>query len=431
MFAMAVSGTGGDLKVAMTAALDAYLASERQRADETTEINLEIKKLRDKLHDSYTSTHQRLGEEIGQLTVDFDKLKDEVAKIREDLAGDASRLAQGTSKLALELEAESSKRNEEVKRLTEELKQVRAEVTDDNIKLRGEVVSAARDAYHATEQRRAEEVANLRAAMEGLRAELREEDIRLRSDVSEAMAQLTAHAAKIQEDLRAEFQTLAANDRFAANMELERIRGDVEQVGPLKLMVAQTQDSVSRMGAHEVMATLRVDNLFAHGLQPLDFEFPLVASRCMIRLKPVKKVESGSPFSPRGSRSSSPSRRDVVYEPGLEYVGMFFGLCETRVALGNAANRLSSYVCSVRVDIYDSNSSAWLTALENQPQELSAGGALFGSNEVFTVQRFKELVNSSLSPDRKLIVRVVVSDIGLLRLAQLDDTQALSSSAFH
>jgi len=428
---MAVSSTGGDLKVAMSAALDAYLASERQRAEETTDINLEIKKLRAKLHDSYTSTHQRLGEETGQLTLDLGKLKEEVAKIREELAGDASRLAQGTSKLTLALEAESSKRNEEVRKLTEELRQVRVEVTDGNIKLRGEVVSAARDAYHATEQRRAEEVANLHAAMEGLRAELREEDIRLRNDVSEAMAQLTAHAAKIQEDLRAEFQITAANDRFASNMEIERIRGEVEQVGPLQLIVAQTQESVCRMGAHEVMATLRVDNLFAHALQPLDFEFPLVASRCMIRLKPVKKVEPGSRFSPRGSRSSSPSRRDAVYDAGLEYVGMFFGLCETRVALGNAANRLSSYVCSVRVDVFDPNTSAWLTALENPTQELSAGGALFGSNEIFTVQRFKELVNSSLSPDRKLVVRVVVTDIGLLRLAQFDDTQALPSSTFH
>lgn len=428
---MAVSSTGGDLKVAMSAALDAYLASERQRAEETTEINLEIKKLRAKLHDSYTSTHQRLGEEVGQLTLDLGKVKEEVAKIREDLAGDASRLAQGTSKLALDLEAESSQRNEDIKKLTEELRQVRVEVTDGNVKLRGEVVSAARDAYHATEQRRAEEVRNLHVLMEGLRAELREEDIRLRSDVSEAMAQLTAHAAKIQDDLRAEFQSAAANDRFAANMEIERIRGEVEQVGPLKLIVAQTQESVSRMGAHEVMATLRVENLFAHGLQPLDFEFPLVASRCMIRLKPVKKVEPGSPFSPRGSRSSSPSRRDVIYEAGLEYVGMFFGLCETRVALGNAANRLSSYACSIRVDVFDPNTSAWLTALENPTQELSAGGALFGSNEIFTVHRFKELVNSSLSPDRKLVVRVVVSDIGLLRLAQFDDCQALPSSTFH
>eukprot|EP00931_Biecheleriopsis_adriatica_P106005 TRINITY_DN80522_c0_g1_i1.p1 TRINITY_DN80522_c0_g1~~TRINITY_DN80522_c0_g1_i1.p1 ORF type:complete len:488 (+),score=121.29 TRINITY_DN80522_c0_g1_i1:23-1465(+) len=472
---MPVAGdAGGDglpnLRVVMGAALDAYLLTERHRAEEASEFSLELKKLRSKVHDSYTTTQQRIGEEVTQVTSELKQLREEVTsmreQLREELARESALLSQGTAKLALELEGEVSRIQtelSEVSTIRTELStiqtelgtirtelgevpaQMREEAAGENTRLRSEVVNAARDAYNASEQRRVEEVSRLSAVIDALKEEMKEEDKKIRDDVfvsateayqaleqrrNEAMAQLSLQLGQVQDELRTEFKaadaslhgeiaTSAANDRYAMNLEIEKVGSEV---GPLRQMIVQAQNN----GAHEVMATLRVDSLFSQSLQPLDYEFPLVASRCMIRLKPVRKVEVGGVRALSPSREATPSRgpgRSVTWEAGLEYVGMFFGLCETRVALGNAANRLSSYTCSVRIDVFDPVSATWLTALENPIQELNAGGSLFGSNEVFTVHRFKELVSSGLSPDRKLTVRVVVSDVGLLRLQQFEDTQ--------
>lgn len=77
------------------------------------------------------------------------------------------------------------------------------------------------------------------------------------------------------------------------------------------------------------------------------------------------------------------------------------------------------------MDVFDTQSSAWLTVLTNPAQELAAGGALLGSHEALTMYRFKDLTTSGLGSERterKLLLRVVVSDVGSLRLQQFEDT---------
>ncbi|CAK9062495.1 Kinesin-like protein KIF3B [Durusdinium trenchii] len=61
------------------------------------------------------------------------------------------------------------------------------------------------------------------------------------------------------------------------------------QVELLRSSVAQAQELSSRSGSHEVIATLRVDQLFGQSPSACDYEFPLVASRCLVRLKPNRK----------------------------------------------------------------------------------------------------------------------------------------------
>lgn len=268
--------------------------------------------------------------------------------------------------------------------------------------------------------RRAEEEA------EELRAEVHEACTAIEENRQEVDAHLSLRISEVQQSLQAEFKvadanlhtevaTAAANDRYNLGVEMERLRGDLGQGGLLRSSVAQAQELASRAGAHEVIATLRVEQLFSPAPAACDYEFPLLASRCMVRLKPNRKGDMGSP-SPIGR---SPPRSGEV---SPEYVGVFFGLCETRVALGNSASRLASYVCAVRVDVFDTQTSAWLTVLTNPAQELAAGGALLGSHEALTMYRFKDLATSGIGSERKLLLRVVVSDVGSLRLQQFEDT---------
>lgn len=241
----------------------------------------------------------------------------------------------------------------------------------------------------------------------------REVDAHLSMRITEVQEQLEREFKVADANLHAEVATAAASDRYNVGVEMERLRADLVQVDSLRATIAQVQEMTSRAGSHEVVATLRIDHAFLQNFMPADYEFPLVASRCMVRLKPNRKGDS--PHSPR---IRSPRNGDMW----PEYVGVFFGLCDTRVVLGNSGNRLSSYVCAVRLDIFDPQSAMWMTVLENPAQELTPGGALLGSHEAITFHRFKELVSSGVSHDRKLLVRVMVSDIGCLRLQQFEDT---------
>lgn len=369
----------------------------KTQSHQTTEVRQEVEKTR--------SVAQELRKD---LTLTFQL---EVANVRKELC-------QKEETLNGEIAAASARAKEqlsnEIRKVTNEVQQMWQQSHHAEQMLKEEVLQLTHG------MRRAEEEA------EELRAEVHEACTAIEENRQEVDAHLSLRISEVQQSLQAEFKvadanlhtevaTAAANDRYNLGVEMERLRGDLGQVELLRSSVAQAQELASRAGAHEVIATLRVEQLFSPAPAACDYEFPLLASRCMVRLKPNRKGDMGSP-SPIGR---SPPRSGEV---GPEYVGVFFGLCETRVALGNSASRLASYVCAVRVDVFDTQTSAWLTVLTNPAQELAAGGALLGSHEALTMYRFKDLATSGIGSERKLLLRVVVSDVGSLRLQQFEDT---------
>ncbi|CAJ1412689.1 unnamed protein product [Effrenium voratum] len=297
----------------------------------------------------------------------------------------------------------------EVRRLMNEVHSIAQRGHQTEQQLKDEVLRLGKG-LRKTEEEASELRKEVHEACSAIEDQRREVDAHLSLRISEVQQTLQSEFKVADANLHAEVATSAANDRYNLGVEMERLRADLGQVDLLRTSVAQAQELASRLGSHEVIATLRVDQFSSHLSLPCDYEFPLVASRCVIRLKPNRKGDL-SPQSPGLNGEFWP-----------EYVGVFFGLCETRVTLGNAANRLSSYVCAVRVDMFDPQTSSWLTVLENPAQELVAGGALLGSHEALTMGRFKELVSASYGQERKVMLRVVVSDIGFLRLQQFEDT---------
>eukprot|EP00435_Cladocopium_sp_Y103_P057724 s13_g20.t1 len=169
-------------------------------------------------------------------------------------------------------------------------------------KVTTEVQQMWQQSHHA-EQILKEEVLQLTHGMrkaeeeaEELRAEVHEACTAIEENRQEVDAHLSLRISEVQQSLQAEFKvadanlhtevaTAAANDRYNLGVEMERLRGDLGQVELLR-----SSELASRAGAHEVIATLRVEQLFSPAPAACDYEFPLLASRCMVRLKPNRKA---------------------------------------------------------------------------------------------------------------------------------------------
>lgn len=344
------------LRHVLQTALDAIVSTEERHTEQLFDLHSEVQQLR-----------RELKEELLQI------LAASVLKLRRDLA---TGLADVRGELSTNVSS------------------LREEAADTWGQLRSEMS----EGLHMAETRTAE-------VHEAVTREFKDAHAELAGETAVACNALDAKWSQALSEILLELQNQKlqfAGLTTQCAQDIDQMRIDERTIhDEMRFALEQTKGSLSAHGGHEVVVELKVTNMLHDSTEPFDFEFPLLNSKCLLRLQPFRKV-SGK------------------YLPGQEFLGVFFGFRDTRIQVGGAANRLESYSCAVRVEVFDPRSSSWLRILEQAAQEHKVGGTLFGVHEALPMKRFWELMGSELRSEKKLTIRVLVSDVGAARLVQCD-----------
>eukprot|EP00439_Symbiodinium_sp_Y106_P080443 s326_g19.t1 len=248
----------------------------------------------DMLHQALQAELEQLRSQAAEVRKDLTTFfQMELAGVRKDLGQQGEDLQGALVSMQVRIKEDAAA---EIRKLQSDASAAHREVTSmvqqTAQKLKDEAGQIS-SALQAAQEDAADLRSEVHEACSAIEDQRREVDAHLSMRITEVQEQLERDFKVADANLHAEVATAAASDRYNVGVEMERLRADLVQVDSLRATIAQVQDRwelTSRAGSHEVVATLRIDHAFLHNFMPADYEFPLVASRCMVRLKPNRKA---------------------------------------------------------------------------------------------------------------------------------------------